>query len=396
MNEDTLVIDTIKINKSGVRDIFVPSRPVTHNFFCGRSSETSRIVNDISTPGLHVLLFGDRGVGKTSLANYSCSLVVDNGIKDKKIIVRCDKDDDFESISKRICDELCIDVTTKHTTTKNISATIRPLSGGKNTSEETSVYYDFNSPGWIAKQICHLNYVIILDEFDVISDKETKKKISQLLKNLSDEGAKTSFVIVGIALSATELLEGHPSVYRCLSEIKLNRMTDEELVSIIEKGEARLSIIFDKDVKKRIVQSSSGFPYFTHLLALKSSEIAIVEERDSVTDKIYERGLSKAIDSIEATLHEQYIDVVGDNEKKKDLLYCASLLGNGEFTSKQLRAKYKEITGIDIEQLEINNSIYKAISESTSTILRRKTKTKGIYFFNDPRMPVYIKLLREA
>ena len=392
MNDFELIEDTERIIRSGVREVFVPSQPVSQNFFCGRKTEAGRIVNDVCMPGMHVLLYGDRGVGKTSLANFACNLIINRGLKNKAVLIRCDKNDTFNSIAQRIFEELEIRITIKSSTTKGASVSVMSATGGKKREVETSVYYDFDSPSWVAKNICDINCVIIIDEFDVISDKNEKQKISTLLKNLSDRGSKVSILIVGIAFSAVELLEGHPSISRCISEIKLNRMTEEELLDIIEKGEERLGITFDKDVKKKVVQSSSGFPYFTHLLSLKSSEVAILEERETISLDMYNRALGNAIMAIEASLYEKYNNVVLEIEKRKTILYCAALIGDKDFTSKQLQQKYKEITGVSIQQIEINNSISKAMSEGPETILRRKKK--GVYFFNDPRMPVYIKLIQ--
>ena len=389
--EDTILEDLRRIEKSGVRDVFVPSKPVDPNFFCGRSDEVKKIINVFGTTGMHILLYGDRGVGKTSLAKYASNLAINHKIKNRKIVVRCNSSDTFETISQQILEKIGIEVKTSSVTSKDIHGALYHFSGGKSLTEESFVYSRFDSPNWLAEKIKDYDCIIIVDEFDVISVSEEKKKIAQLLKTLSDSGSKVSFFIIGIAMSAIELLEGHPSTTRCISEIKLDRMSNSEIEDIINKGEQRIGIIFEQEVKELIVKASSGFPYFTHLLALKSAEMAIVEEQCRITKYIYERGLTESIDMIEATLKEQYNNVVGDNEKKKVLMYCAALLGESDFTSKQWREKYKEITGSSIEQLEINNPMSKAMSDSTGTILRKKKK--GVYFFNDPRMPVYIKLI---
>ena len=48
---------------------FRPFAPITlPEFFAGRAEYIRRLDNAISAPGLHVALFGERGVGKTSLA----------------------------------------------------------------------------------------------------------------------------------------------------------------------------------------------------------------------------------------------------------------------------------------------------------------------------------------
>lgn len=60
----------VKIARSGVRNVFTPHQPVAqHTFLYGRSTAVKTLVETLNTPGQHVLLYGDRGVGKSSLAN---------------------------------------------------------------------------------------------------------------------------------------------------------------------------------------------------------------------------------------------------------------------------------------------------------------------------------------
>jgi len=58
-----------KIEASGIREIFTPGMPATDKVqFSGREHELSRAITAILRSGEHVLVYGDRGVGKTSLA----------------------------------------------------------------------------------------------------------------------------------------------------------------------------------------------------------------------------------------------------------------------------------------------------------------------------------------
>ena len=49
---------------------FTPFRPIQLvELFKGRKEIVQRVVGELQSPGRHVILYGDRGVGKTSLAN---------------------------------------------------------------------------------------------------------------------------------------------------------------------------------------------------------------------------------------------------------------------------------------------------------------------------------------
>ena len=50
--------------------VFTPTAPIQQKeFFIGRLKELNHIVNAINEKGQHAILYGERGVGKTSLAN---------------------------------------------------------------------------------------------------------------------------------------------------------------------------------------------------------------------------------------------------------------------------------------------------------------------------------------
>ena len=84
--DDIFYEDERRLNESGVRNVFTPHTPINQeSLFRGRSSEVQQILSTLNTPGQHVLLFGDRGVGKSSLANIASSKLIK--ITDKELIL---------------------------------------------------------------------------------------------------------------------------------------------------------------------------------------------------------------------------------------------------------------------------------------------------------------------
>lgn len=389
------VIDKIeRIRKSGISKAFTPSTPVSHNFFCGRNDEVERILTAIISSQSHILLYGDRGVGKTSLAQFVSGILVEKQYKEKCIEYRCGKTDTFGTVMNGIFQKLDIPVTVSRSISSSVSADMSIIGGSHGSTEKHHVYTNFETPSWVVEKLTDVNAVIIIDEFDTIPVKDDKEKFAQLVKLLSDAHSQCILLIVGIALSAAELLEGHQSVARSLAEVSLPRMNKDELEDIITKGEERTQLRFESDVKTEIVEKSMGFPYFTHLLALKSAEEAVLNDLQNINHTIFMNGLKSAINNIEQTLKDTYDYVTGDNTLKKKLLYCASLIGEGAFKASALRNKYEELYGEPIEQLQVNNAIYKALSDTPDTMIRKVRK--GVYYFNDPRMPIYILMRHTA
>lgn len=382
------------LKNSGLYDVFTPNKPSTHNFFCGRERESEAILEALHAKKCHVLLYGDRGVGKTSLATYSCS-IANNYYQLKCHRVACDRRSTFSSIMAQFLTDLNVDIVAKKTSSVKKSGGIDKVIHASQEREYTSespLMPTTDDVNWVVQSLKDCDQcVLLIDEFDLI-DPEEKKYFGSLMKLLSDSTSPVLLMIVGVSLTMKDLMAGHASTVRSITEVNLNRMSPSELTDIITKGEQRIGIQFHPDVKQHIVQDSMGFPYFTHLFALESAKNTIEEERSTVTMDDYRKGVATAINENTSTLQSKIDATLGyqNTELRKNLLLAAASIDDKVFTAEQWRNKYHEITGSDITQNKINANMEKAIQDTPDSVLQRQDK--GRYFFADPRMPVYIRL----
>jgi Cdc6-like AAA superfamily ATPase len=220
-----------KILRSKVREVFTPHQPILRQkLFIGRQKEVSSLITYLNTPGQHALLYGNRGVGKSSLANITSELILKQLSGGMIIKKRCDSSDTFLSIIGKVLIEVGINVEEvgiKDQTGKSFSKIVSLSSSTQ--SDKIGANSLANSPSWVVSKISHLSAIFVVDEFDAIKDQDDKKKIAELIKQLSDEGSKLKILLVGIASNSNELTAGHPSVSRCLKEVKLDNMTNKEL-----------------------------------------------------------------------------------------------------------------------------------------------------------------------
>ncbi|MFN7455275.1 MAG: ATP-binding protein, partial [Pseudobdellovibrionaceae bacterium] len=245
---------------------------------------------------------------------------------------------------------------------------------------------------WVATKLAQLNGLFVIDELDVLASSADRARIAELLKHLSDAGSGFKILLVGIAETGAELMRGHPSVERCLRETKLNRMADKELRLILTNGEKELKLRFDSKAKDKIVAVSSGYPHFTHLLALKAAEDAIAESRSLISVEHIALATERAVGDSEGSLKRLYDDACRSHgsDKYRRIVCAAAVLGSEEFTAKALRLQYSNLYGSAIDQQSINNCFGRLCSDNSTTILRRIAK--GVYRFNDPRMPSFIRM----
>lgn len=389
------------IIKSGVRQVFTPYQPIMSNgLFHGRSGEITSIIQQINTPGQHSILFGDRGVGKSSLANVVAETL--KPLKNDNLIKkRCDSDDTFITIVEKLLNEVGIDLQvscSQQQKAEGGKAGVKiPVfeAGVNSTSTDTvnlkGVADRANSPSWVAEKVKNINALFLLDEIDVIA-KEEKWKVAELVKQLSDEGSPLKFLIVGIAETASELTHGHKSVQRCLKETPLPKLSDPEVSGIIEQGSSRVGVSFKPSAIKKIVNVSAGYAHFAHLLALKACEKAIGEGRKEIALWHIQEATDDACGDAEGVLRTAYNEATrsSNTEEFRKILIAASSITDVEFKSASLRSAYKDLWDVEINQGWLNNYLQKIVSDGSHTILRRLAK--GVYKFNDPRMPSYIRL----
>lgn len=390
-----------RIVRSGVREIFTPYQPImAEDLFFGRQTEVGNIIKQLNTPGQHSVLFGDRGVGKSSLANVASNLLKELA-GGKLLKKRCDSGDTFKTIVECLLTEAGLDIritNSQSQKTEGGKAGIRiPLADAgieSKTTKTTTTRGDddrADSPSWVASKIKNVEALFLLDEIDVIA-KEEKWKIAELIKQLSDEGSPLKFLIVGIAETATELTHGHESVQRCLKETPLRKMSDDEIEEIISSGEKKLGLSFTTAAKTKIVRVSSGYPHFAHLLALKAAEDSIGEDRKEIQLRNIIDATDAAAGDAEGSLRTKYTEAIrsANTEEFKKVLVAAAVINTEEFSAYDFRESYRKLWQTPVTQGWLNNYLQKIVSDDTSCILRRLAK--GVYKFSDPRMSGYIKL----
>jgi len=396
-----------KIAQSGVRRVFTPHSPVddTENFF-GREEEASRFVSVINTEGQHVLVYGDRGVGKTSLATTSCRVLL-RGIMGggKYIEKRCDSSDTFESIVLKVLQGLDLthqEKETTHTTHGGGKASVGiPVLGAEIDSRRekaTKVIHQINlsSPSWVADQLQKKSGIFLIDEVDALSNSGDRKKLAELVKLLSDNKSKLKIVMVGIANTGSELTSGHPSVQRCLKEVQLKRMMDDDIKKIILNGFKKLGQRPSEEVVEKITEISAGLPHFTHLICLKCAEHSVVNGNKHISTDFLNLALEESVKDSENALKDSYTNCL--HSFNKTLEYKMIVLGAAHcksptFRPVDIRQQLRDKVSVEVETAVISRRLTAIIGKLDGII---EKCGRGYYRFVDPRMPSFVKMAHGA
>lgn len=116
----------------------------------------------------------------------------------------------------------------------------------------------------------------VLEDFHKVDDSE-KQKLSQLMKvfmDLSDDYAELKIVAIGAVDTARQVVEYDSEMRYRIAEIHVGLMTEEEILSIIRKGEQALNVKFSPEIKKTVARHSNGLASVCHHLCLNMCDAA--------------------------------------------------------------------------------------------------------------------------
>jgi AAA+ ATPase superfamily predicted ATPase len=389
--------EQVKIENSGIREIFTPGAPAVNKVqFSGRERELGNILSCLLRPGEHSLIFGDRGVGKTSLARNAARQYT--SIKRANVYLHsCSSEDDFLKIIRPLLVESDIDPRAISLVKRKggaggakISAAFAKANIESERYEETTLDQSIEklSLNEIAGCISEKSSLLIIDEFDTIESKAVIKNIAEFIKLLSDKNSSTKLIIVGVAKTSSDLLRGHYSIGRSLKETKLDRMSDVEIIDIVASGADKAKLVFSTIAMNTITSISNGFPFFCHLIALYCSEYAIAKNLRSIDQALLMNSLKTIAIDARATLEREFNDISLSYKTDlfKWLLIACSKYGFVEFNKDQLRQSLDSMC-VDYNESSLTNAIGKLCKENVFSRVKR-----GYYKFSDPRMPSFIKL----
>lgn len=371
---------------------FSPSAPIaSRDLFLGRYDELGRTCDAINERGQHFVLFGERGVGKTSLAN-----IIQTHLENVFVVkITCNRSEDF----KQVWQKALAKVRFIH---RHEGAGFRPQALTKSVQldlflpdKDTIDSLDIQSV--LDRVETHLLFVF--DEFDSITDDHFRMAFADTIKVLSDNTDLVTIGVVGIASSVEALIGNHPSLERCLKQIHMPRMPKDELHEVIAKGLAIADLRIDPEATKRIVSFSSGFPHFTHLLAKFAGKRCILDGRDCITMDHCKSAIEDAIDNTNQSIRDAYqrATIASKTKSKFEDVVAACALADeddfGTFATRDLVEPYYRVTGQKVKAQSLSYNIQRLCELERGTILEKVGESKNIrYAFTNPLMKVFVKL----
>lgn len=376
-------------------EVFSPAAPINRrDLFAGRFEQLGRVFEAVHTRGQHSVIFGERGVGKTSLANIVLDVAA-SGIASKGTTaiakVNCSQNDTFESVWRKALAEITLDVETDEQT---LAFRPRPVS---ETFAADSLLPQTVDPNSIRK-VCDAigKTIIILDEFDRLSPDQSPL-FADTIKTLSDSSTDCTLVIVGVARDIDDLISEHASVERALVQIMMPRMKMDELHEILKKAMTALGMTMELDARNLIVLLSQGLPQYTHVLGKASTMKALHENRWDITPNDVRASIAEAIENTQQSIRKAYQEATVSARKdtifKEVLLACA--LANvddlGFFASSDVRDPLSKIMKKRYEIPNFSQHLDKFCSSDRGNVLEKSgTQRRFRFRFANPLLQPFV------
>lgn len=357
---------------------FTPAAPVDDTqLFSGRSEQVMTCTSALFQRGVHIGVYGERGVGKTSLANVLPKLINAAGASTatglSAVRVDCNGADGFSSLWRRILREI------DHTAPELPDREMNP---------EGIRFYLQRSTA---------TRLVVLDELDRLEDAETLSLLADTMKTLADHHVSVTLMLVGVAQSLDHLVGEHESIVRSLVQVPMPRMSKPEMEDILGRGLPQVPLAIETAARDSIVTMAEGLPHFVHLLALHAGTLAIEDDRDTVTVADVERAIGVAAKT--HTMGSAYTRAVRSNQRanlyQQVLLACAfAHKTDGWFRASDVKGPLTKILGRDTTIQGYARHIEEfSTDDRGNTLTKNGTPRRFRYRFKDPLLQPFVKMV---
>lgn len=373
---------------------FSPAAPVNRqDLFAGRHSQMETLVNVAFERGQHAAIYGERGVGKTSLATVMTLVFGARGTK-LAAKVNCDATDTYDSIWRKAIEEIQI--------VQQLTANVYPPEVGDALVGAVASLdqIDEVKPSDVRRLLSLITktteVVVFVDEFERLRDRRVTTSFADTLKMLSDQQVAATIVIVGVADNIEELIAEHRSVERALVQIHMPRMSMEELKDIVRRGLETVDMKIEDRGADEIALLSRGLPHFTHSIAQASARVALEDSEREITSDHVAEAMRRLVERTHESLVDLYLQAVAS---KRETIYPQVILAaalarsdaRGFFAPADLVEPMEIATGRRYQIPSFSRHLHALSQEARGpALLRRGTEHRYRFRFMNPLLQPFV------
>jgi len=374
--------------------------------------------------GFIPLVFGEYGVGKTSMARH---IVKSNYDEDKLVNVESVADKDISDVISQCLEKIGYSVERKKT---DHNSETRSLEQGA----EASIGIDWLKAKLFSKRInsstqggtvesefivksptdskvielCEDNGIILLlDELH----RATDSFLDDLVKFIKAYGNSNcdnfKIILLGTSSDPSKLVQKDPGIDRLIEDLHLKSMDDDERQQLVSSGMNDLAITISDEALRKLVSVCVGSPNILQYLCLESSEVAFEREPRNLELADVDDAVEEYVKKKESRLYRTYMQAVenqGAKRYRKQILRAMSEIEDEYVTMEQIRSKVESYLDVEVRAQDLSGSLRKLKETQYGPVLRDIEKNDGsgtiqnYTTFIDPALKAFIRMqvLREG
>lgn len=406
-------------------DVFTPGKlPIRPTNVYAARGEAEQLFLKTLRRGMIPVVFGEYGVGKTSMARYALREKEAAGLL---VNIESVADKSLDDVFSRCLEKLGYTVKTKKIDAssqtkaheqsmqaegvaggwlKAIIASKRTHTAGASSQVEEQFVVTSPTDSKLI-EICETSGItLLIDELHRASEEFTAD-LSKFIKSYGNANCHNfNIVLLGTSSDVSRLVSSDPGIDRLIQEVHLKSMADSEARFVVEKGMSDLMIRIEAPTVERLVRTSVGSPSILQYLSLEVAELAFERDpRQCGVDDV-NVALRAFVETKEARLYKAYVaavESVGDIRYRKQILRAMAECEDEYVTMEMIRAKVSEYLGADTPSSTLSGPLRALKEERYGPVLNDVARPDGVgrltnyTTFKDPALKAFIRLqiLRE-
>lgn len=386
---ENMVGDTGSEHLLRIIKAFAPSQPTQGIAqFAGRTPLLSQVITAIEEHRNHLVIFGGRGTGKTSLAMALSSVARRVGYH--CAYVSCSRESTVTSIFRSAMTDLPIRYDQYFDPRDD---KIDPA-----LSFEALIPEGNLPPQALADILARIRgtrLLVVIDEFDRNENPTLTRDLTEIMKVVSDRDIPVQIVVVGVGDVVDNLVGEHTSIARVLYVVRLTPMSDDEIRDTLTLAGQLAGIQMAPDVISSIIAISHGRPYIARLVGLKAAKMALLRSSSVIQKEDFDAGTDELLGYLDSAGFGQPGRMIGITAMNQ-ALFAAMLKckrdSNDRFTLQDVCAALpwqsaaNDLAGTVQRALDI-------IASPQYGLLNVYAGDKTYYQFVDPRAELCISIL---
>ena len=288
-------------------EVFTPTQPRSgRRRLVGRRVELLHILQALREEQAHVVLYAERGRGKTSLAN----LVIEALRRTGSTVARqtCDSDTTFDELMRGLLRDLPSSL---------LGAPAAGRQDGPPSSGGGAGCVDVLPAGvlrpsdilTLPQRLDCRDLIFVIDEFDRVMDMTTRTRLADTIKQLSDRRLPLLFMVVGVSDTLEQIIGQHPSIQRNVVGVHLPLFSDEEVGRLVVDGGRAAGLSFPDALVNCVLWVSRGMPYMAQLLGLRLAQAATARGDSIVSQADFKTAVHRLVLAAPSHVSDLYTDL---------------------------------------------------------------------------------------